>query len=56
MINGALFTLAGANLWSRYLSTWTNWNHVRTIAGPAAAALLTLALCLQTGSGGAARV
>jgi len=38
---------AGASLWSRYLSTWTNWNHVRTIAALAGAALLTVSLCLQ---------
>lgn len=37
----------GASLWSGYLSTWTNWNHVRTIAALAASAVLTLALCLQ---------
>lgn len=33
----------GANLWARYLTNWTFWNHVRTIAALAAA--LTLALC-----------
>jgi len=38
---------AGASLWTGYLSTWTNWNHVRTIAALAASALLTIALCLQ---------
>lgn len=37
----------GASLWTRYLSTWTNWNHVRTIAALAGAALLTIALYLQ---------
>jgi len=37
----------GASLWARYLSTWTNWNHVRTIAALAAMTLLTIALCLQ---------
>lgn len=31
----------GANLWARYLTNWTFWNHVRTIAALAAAALLT---------------
>lgn len=30
--------------WSRYVSEWTAWNHVRTVAALAAAALLTLAL------------
>ncbi len=38
---------AAADLWRRYLTTWTNWNHVRTIAALAGAVLLTLALCLQ---------
>ena len=37
----------GASLWARYLSTWTNWNQVRTIAAFAASAVLTIALCLQ---------
>jgi uncharacterized membrane protein len=35
-----------AGLWQRYLTDWTNWNHVRTIAALAAAALLTLGLRL----------
>ncbi|NJL42160.1 MAG: DUF1772 domain-containing protein [Leptolyngbyaceae cyanobacterium SM1_4_3] len=34
----------GANLWARYLTTWTIWNHVRTIAALAAAALFTIVL------------
>ncbi|HEX8538944.1 MAG TPA: anthrone oxygenase family protein [Cystobacter sp.] len=33
-----------AALWSSYLTSWTAWNHVRTVASLAAAALLTLAL------------
>ncbi|WP_395846195.1 DUF1772 domain-containing protein [Cystobacter fuscus] len=33
-----------AALWSSYLTNWTAWNHVRTVASLAAAALLTLAL------------
>jgi uncharacterized membrane protein len=33
-----------ARLWANYLATWTAWNHVRTVASLAAAALLTLAL------------
>ena len=37
----------GTGLWTRYLSTWTNWNHVRTVAAFAASALLTIALCVQ---------
>jgi len=35
----------GATLWARYLTNWTLWNHVRTVAGLAAAASLTIALC-----------
>jgi uncharacterized membrane protein len=33
-----------AAYWARYVTTWTAWNHVRTIAALAAAALLTVAL------------
>jgi uncharacterized membrane protein len=32
----------GAILWARYLTDWTFWNHVRTIASLAAAALFTV--------------
>ncbi|MBD1869315.1 DUF1772 domain-containing protein [Cyanobacteria bacterium FACHB-471] len=35
----------GADLWASYLTNWTIWNHVRTIAALAAAVLLTIALC-----------
>lgn len=35
----------GANVWANYLSSWTAWNHVRTIAALAAAVLFTIALC-----------
>lgn len=35
----------GASLWSKYLVTWTAWNHVRTAAGLAAMASFILALC-----------
>ncbi|MGB3240164.1 MAG: anthrone oxygenase family protein [Geitlerinemataceae cyanobacterium] len=38
----------GAKLWVRYLTDWTFWNHVRTIAAFLAAALLTLSLCDRT--------
>lgn len=31
-------------VWSRYLVTWTRWNHVRTIASTAAAAAFIVAL------------
>lgn len=34
----------GASLWRRYLSVWTGWNHVRTIACLAAMTMFMLAL------------
>lgn len=34
----------GANLWAKYLTNWTFWNHVRTVSSLAAAALISLAL------------
>lgn len=34
----------GAALWTRYLSTWTAWNHVRTVACLAATASFIVAL------------
>jgi uncharacterized membrane protein len=37
----------GAALWSRYLSTWTQWNHVRTLSCLAALALLIGAIYLH---------
>jgi uncharacterized membrane protein len=37
----------GAEVWRRYLSEWTFWNHVRTVAALAAAALLTIALAVS---------
>ena len=37
----------GAALWASYLTSWTAWNHVRAASALGAAALLTLALCLQ---------
>ncbi len=39
----------GATLWTRYLSDWTVWNHVRTVAAAAAAVLFTLALVQRSG-------
>ncbi|MBC8102606.1 MAG: DUF1772 domain-containing protein [Cytophagales bacterium] len=33
-----------ASLWSRYVSEWTAWNHVRTVAALAAAAAFVMAL------------
>jgi uncharacterized membrane protein len=35
---------AGAQLWRDYLRRWTTWNHVRTVAGAAATALLVASL------------
>ncbi|MGI2905890.1 DUF1772 domain-containing protein [Tolypothrix sp. VBCCA 56010] len=35
----------GASLWVSYLANWTFWNHIRTAAALAGAALLTIALC-----------
>jgi len=48
--NEALATVdsAGADaatLWTRYVTSWMAWNHVRTAAALAAAASLTIALC-----------
>jgi len=37
-------SVEGANVWATYLSSWTAWNHVRTIAALAAAASFTIAL------------
>ena len=34
----------GARVWASYVTSWTAWNHVRTAAALAAAALLTFAL------------
>jgi uncharacterized membrane protein len=37
-------SVEGANVWSHYLSVWTAWNHVRTVACLAATAAFILAL------------
>jgi uncharacterized membrane protein len=37
----------GERLWARYLSTWSAWNHVRTITSTAATAALMAGLYLQ---------
>jgi len=39
----------GAMLWTKYLTDWTFWNHVRTIAAFLAAGMFTLSLCNRTG-------
>ena len=36
----------GASLWAGYLTTWTNWNHLRAAAALLAAASFTVAFCL----------
>lgn len=51
-LNNALATVdpaseEGARMWASYLTDWTAWNHVRTVACIAAAAALTVALYLQ---------
>jgi uncharacterized membrane protein len=38
-------TAEGAELWVRYVAGWTAWNHVRTVAGLGAGALLIIGLC-----------
>jgi uncharacterized membrane protein len=38
---------AASPLWTRYLSEWTFWNHVRTIASTAACALFILAIAAR---------
>ncbi len=34
----------GAEMWTRYLSTWTTWNHLRTAASLAAAVSFIMAI------------
>jgi uncharacterized membrane protein len=43
----------GARLWAGYVTSWTAWNHVRTVAALAAAASLTMALCASRDGGAA---
>lgn len=38
----------GAEVWKRYLSRWTMWNHVRTAAALAASVLFMLALVYRS--------
>lgn len=40
----------GTNLWASYLTNWTFWNHIRTVAALLAATALTIALCNQSTS------
>ena len=48
-LNDGLATLhpqgaGAASRWAEYVTKWTAWNHVRTVAALAAAAMLTLSL------------
>jgi uncharacterized membrane protein len=38
---------AAATLWTRYLSDWTFWNHVRTVASTVACALFIVAIATR---------
>ena len=40
-------SIEAANLWAKYLTNWTAWNHVRTVACFLGALVFTLALRLQ---------
>jgi uncharacterized membrane protein len=42
----AVDPLQAGTVWSRYLTVWTHWNHVRTLASIAAMALFIASLCL----------
>jgi uncharacterized membrane protein/ketosteroid isomerase-like protein len=48
-------TAEAASTWTNYLKTWTVWNHVRTVAAFAAAALFIAALCRASSSPDVAR-
>lgn len=37
-------SIEGANLWDSYLTNWTLWNHLRTLAALVATVLLAIAL------------
>ena len=41
-------SMNAVNVWAQYVTSWTTWNHVRTAAALAAAASLTVVLCLCT--------
>lgn len=41
-------TADAANLWASYLSTWTPWNHVRTVAAFAAQTSFVLGLIAKS--------
>ena len=45
-LNNRLITEAGT-LWPAYLDTWTNWNHLRTVASLVAAAAFTYGIAVR---------
>ena len=47
-VTGMGTSTEAAALWTRYLSTWTVWNHVRTAAALGATASFILALRVST--------
>jgi len=47
-----LASAEGASQWAGYLTTWTNWNHVRAAAALLAAASFTVSFCLAGGGFG----
>ena len=42
-------SIKASTLWSKYLTDWTFWNHVRTAAALLAAILFTLAINIRSG-------
>ncbi|MGB5632622.1 MAG: anthrone oxygenase family protein [Waterburya sp.] len=42
-------SIKGSTLWSKYLTNWTFWNHVRTAAALLAAILFALAINIRSG-------
>jgi uncharacterized membrane protein len=38
----------GTTLWAQFLTDWTFWNHIRTVAALLAAVLFTISLCQRT--------
>ena len=43
-------SVKASNLWSKYLTDWTFWNHVRTTAAVFAAILFALTINIRSGS------
>jgi uncharacterized membrane protein len=38
-------SIEGASLWTKYLTDWTLWNHIRTVTASAATLLFAIAFC-----------